>query len=50
VRALQINDYYMASASLVSQAHVLCQEVGHTFGLGHQSESGDDLNTCMDYA
>jgi len=30
--------------------HVLCQEVGHTFGLDHQDDSGADLNTCMDYA
>lgn len=29
--------------------HVICQEVAHTFGLGHQSESGASLNTCMDY-
>jgi hypothetical protein len=28
----------------------MCQEVGHTFGLGHQSESGADLDTCMDYS
>ena len=30
--------------------HVMCQEVGHTFGLGHQDESGASLGTCMDYA
>ncbi len=29
--------------------HVMCQEVAHTFGLGHQDESGASLNTCMDY-
>jgi len=29
--------------------HVMCQEVAHTFGLGHQSTSGASLNTCMDY-
>lgn len=29
--------------------HVICQEVAHTFGLGHQSEDGSSLNTCMDY-
>jgi hypothetical protein len=28
----------------------MCQEIGHTFGLGHQDESGADLNTCMDYS
>ena len=29
--------------------HVVCQEVGHTFGLDHQDTSGADLKTCMDY-
>lgn len=29
--------------------HVMCQEVAHTFGLGHQSTAGDSWNTCMDY-
>jgi hypothetical protein len=29
--------------------HVICQEIGHTFGLDHQDESGISLNTCMDY-
>jgi hypothetical protein len=29
--------------------HVICQEIGHTFGLAHQDESGISLNTCMDY-
>lgn len=29
---------------------VMCQEIGHTFGLDHQDESGADLGTCMDYA
>ena len=28
----------------------MCQEVGHTFGLGHQDESGAALGTCMDYS
>lgn len=31
-------------------AHVMCQEVGHTFGLGHTSEDGSTQNTCMDYS
>jgi len=48
------NDYYFGSSSYTynNQAemlHVMCQEVGHTFGLDHQSESGESLNTCMDY-
>jgi hypothetical protein len=29
--------------------HVICQEIGHTFGLDHQDTSGISLNTCMDY-
>lgn len=29
--------------------HVICQEVAHTFGLGHQSEDGSSQNSCMDY-
>ena len=28
----------------------MCQEIGHDWGLGHQDESGADLNTCMDYS
>jgi hypothetical protein len=27
----------------------MCQEVGHTFGLGHTSTDGSSQNTCMDY-
>lgn len=27
----------------------MCQEVAHTFGLGHQSEDGSSQNSCMDY-
>jgi hypothetical protein len=46
------NDSYLDSSTYtpVSKQHVLCQEVGHTFGLGHTSEDGRDDNTCMDYA
>ena len=29
--------------------HVMCQEIGHTFGLGHTSEDGTSQSTCMDY-
>lgn len=29
---------------------MMCQEIGHDFGLDHQDESGADLNTCMDYS
>ncbi len=30
--------------------HVMCQEVGHLFGLGHTSEDGSSQSTCMDYS
>jgi len=30
--------------------HVMCQEVGHTLGLGHTSEDGSSQGTCMDYS
>jgi hypothetical protein len=48
------NDYYFGSSSYqynntAQMQHVICQEVGHTFGLDHQDESGISLNTCMDY-
>ncbi len=48
----KMNDSYFASSTYGNaneKQHVVCQEVGHTFGLDHQSESGADLNTCMDY-
>lgn len=32
------------------RAAVMCQEIGHTFGLDHQDTSGADFHTCMDYA
>lgn len=34
----------------VKRQHVMCQEIGHDFGLDHQDESGADLDTCMDYS
>lgn len=48
----KVNDSYLDSSryTTVNKQHVLCQEVGHTFGLGHTSEDGTDDNTCMDYA
>ena len=48
----KMNDSYFNSASYneTARQHVMCQEIGHDFGLDHQDESGADLNTCMDYA
>jgi hypothetical protein len=49
----KVNDSYFNTASYNQpwkRQHVMCQEVGHDFGLGHQDESGADLGTCMDYA
>ncbi len=48
----KMNDSYLASPAYneVNRQHVICQEIGHDWGLGHQDESGADLNTCMDYA
>jgi len=48
------NDYYFGASSYqynntAEMQHVICQEIGHTFGLDHQSTSGASLNTCMDY-
>jgi hypothetical protein len=49
--ATKMNDSYLGLGySTTNKQHVICQEVGHTFGLGHQDESGADLNTCMDYS
>lgn len=30
--------------------HVMCQEIGHVFGLAHTSEDGSSQGTCMDYS
>ncbi len=48
------NDYYFGSSTYqynntAEMQHVICQEIGHTFGLDHQSTDGSSLNTCMDY-
>lgn len=48
----KLNDSYFGQAQYNNESekrHVVCQEVGHDFGLDHQSTSGASLNTCMDY-
>jgi len=51
---VQVNDTYFATPTYNSPAWrqmVMCQEVGHAFGLHHQDEAFDNpnLGTCMDY-
>ena len=48
----KMNDTYFATATYNNpneKQHVICQEIGHTFGLGHTSEDGSSQDTCMDY-
>lgn len=48
----KMNDTYFKLSTYNNpneKLHVMCQEVGHAFGLGHQDESGISLDTCMDY-
>ncbi len=48
----KMNDTYFNTATYNNpneRQHVVCQEIGHTFGLDHQSTDGSSLNTCMDY-
>jgi hypothetical protein len=45
-----MNDTYFGSGDTAKRAHVMCQEIGHTFGLGHTSEDGSSQGTCMDYS
>lgn len=52
--AVKLNDTYFNQAPYNTSAWrnlVMCQEVGHTFGLGHQDEDfyNTNLGTCMDY-
>ena len=51
---VKLNDSYFSSGIYNTPAWrqmVMCQEVGHTFGLDHQDEGLDNANlgTCMDY-
>ena len=50
----KMNDTYFNTSTYNTPAwrqFVMCQEVGHTFGLDHQDEdfSNPNLGTCMDY-
>lgn len=52
---VKLNDSYFNTAKYNTPAWknlVMCQEVGHTFGLDHQDEIFDNppLGTCMDYS
>jgi hypothetical protein len=52
--AVKMNDSYFSTAAYDTPGLrnlVMCQEIGHTFGLDHQDENFDNpnLGTCMDY-
>jgi hypothetical protein len=52
---VKLNDTYFNTSSYNTPAWrnvVMCQEVGHTFGLDHQDEDFNNppLGTCMDYS
>ncbi len=47
----KMNDSYSAQFAVQNERdHVMCQEIGHLFGLGHTSENGTSQDTCMDYS
>ena len=51
---VKVNDTYFNTSTYNKsewRQFVMCQEVGHTFGLDHQDEtfSNPNLGTCMDY-
>ncbi|MCZ7568172.1 MAG: hypothetical protein M5U01_06250 [Ardenticatenaceae bacterium] len=52
---VKVNDTYFKTRTYNTPAWknlVMCQEVGHTFGLAHQDENFNNppLGTCMDYS
>lgn len=49
---VKVNDTYFNTATYNNpneKLHVMCQEIGHTLGLDHQSTDGSSQDTCMDY-
>ena len=52
---VKVNDTYFNRSTYNTPAYrrlVMCQEIGHTFGLDHQDENqtNPNLGTCMDYS
>ena len=49
----KVNDTYFTQTTYNTPAQrldVMCQEIGHTFGLDHPSTDGSNQLTCMDYS
>lgn len=46
----KVNDSYDWYWTFEEKNHVMCQEIGHIFGLGHTSVDGSSQQTCMDYS
>ena len=47
----KVNDSYSSYWDIPGEKnHVMCQEIGHLFGLGHTSTNGSSQGTCMDYS
>lgn len=47
----KVNDSYSSYWDIPGEKnHVMCQEIGHLFGLGHTSTNGTSQGTCMDYS
>lgn len=46
----KVNDSYDWYWTLEEKNHVMCQEIGHVFGLDHTSTDRSSQGTCMDYS